>query len=135
MCVWSHLAGFFLEGNWSICYKKAACDLTPGPCCSLPLSARRARDIEVEEGEREMKWDGGQKDGGAGRRRGRDAKTEGENSGGRRLWFFTSHVMKVGPCLPKGPEPEDLMSRQSARCRVIQAAPVLCNEGEAVLKN
>lgn len=44
-CVWSRLAGVFLEGNKSICYKKTACDLTPGPCCSLPLSARRARDI------------------------------------------------------------------------------------------
>lgn len=61
-CVWSHLAGVFLEGNKSICYKKAACDLTPGPCCSLPLSARRARDIarlrrREREGERE-KWNG-----------------------------------------------------------------------------
>ncbi len=71
-CVWSHLAGLFLEGNESICYKKAACDLTPGPCCSLPLSARRARDIarlrgREREGGREMKWDGVQKDGGTGR--------------------------------------------------------------------
>ena len=87
-CVWSHLAGLFLEGNKSICYKKAACDLTPGPCCSLPLSARRARDIgrlTKRKREREMKWDGGQKDGGTGRERARDAKTEGDNSGERKL--------------------------------------------------
>lgn len=67
VCVWSHLARVFLEGNKSICYKKAACDLAPGPCCSLPLSARRARDIRrLRRGEREMNKGGGQKDGGTG---------------------------------------------------------------------
>lgn len=47
-----------MEGNKSICYKKAACDLAPGPCCSLPLSARRARDIrQLRRGERdEIGW-------------------------------------------------------------------------------
>lgn len=51
-CVRSCLAGAFLEGNKSICYKKAARDLTAGTCCSLPLSAKRARDI-ARLGERE----------------------------------------------------------------------------------
>ena len=48
--VWSHLAGVFLEGNTSICYKKAACDLTPGPHCSL--CARRVRDTGRERREK-----------------------------------------------------------------------------------
>lgn len=84
VCVWSHLAGVFLEGNMSICCKKAACDLTPGPCCNLPLSARRARDMDqLRKREREIQWGGGQRAGGTERER--DAKTERNNNRERKL--------------------------------------------------
>ena len=143
--MWSHLAGFFLEGNGSICYKKAACDLTPGPCCSLPLSARRARDTEEEEGERERnemgwwaeRWRSREEAGERCQDRGREQRRE-KTVG---FFFLTSHLMKAGrhsgPVFTKRTRTtrSDVEAKRSLSCRVVQAAPDSCNEGEVVLKN
>lgn len=50
-----------MEGNKSICYKKAACDLTPGPCCSpQSLSARTGEShrptVRKRRGGNLMEW-------------------------------------------------------------------------------